>query len=58
MNPKLKIAFEILLVIAAIAVCIYNFSLQREIVYISSVTAVCGTIILLIRDLVHLKRNK
>lgn len=58
MKLKYRIAFEILLVVAAIAVFIYNFSMQREIVYISSVVAVCGTIAILVRDIVKLKRDK
>lgn len=58
MKLKYRILFEILLLIVAIAVFIYNFSMKREIVYISSVVAVCGTITLLIRDIVKLKRDK
>ena len=58
MKLKHRIVFESLLVIAAIAVFIYNFSMQREITYIASVVAVCGTIALLVRDVVKLKRNK
>ena len=58
MKVKYRIVIEILLVIVAIAVFIYNFSMQREIVYISSVVAVCGTIAILVRDLAKLKRNK
>ena len=58
MNMKHRIVFEILLVIAAISVFIYNFSIQREIAYIASIVTVCGTIILLVRDIVKLKRVK
>ena len=58
MKLKYKIVIEILLVIAAIVVFVYNFSMQREIVYISSIVAVCGTIALLVRDIVKLKRSK
>lgn len=58
MKLKHKIVIEILLVIAAIAVFIYNFSMQREITYIASVVAVCGTIAFLIKDIVKLKRDK
>ena len=58
MNLKHRIMFEILLIIVAIAVLIYNFTIQREISYIASVVAVCGTIILLVRDIVKLKRVK
>ena len=55
---KLKIVIEILLVIAAIAVCVYNFSMQREIVYMSSIVAVFGTIAMLVKDIVKLRKNK
>lgn len=58
MKLKYRILFEILLLIVAIAVFIYNLSLEREIVYISSVVAVCGIIALLIRDTVKVKRDK
>lgn len=58
MKLKYRIAFEILLMVAAIAVFIYNFSMKREIVYISSVVAVCGTIAILVRDIAKLKRDK
>lgn len=44
MKLKCKIAIEILLVIAAIIVFVYNFSMQKEIAYIASIVAVCGTI--------------
>ena len=57
MKLKHKIIFEILLVIAAIAVFIYNFLMQREIAYIASIVAVCGTIIILIKDIVKLKKS-
>lgn len=58
MKLKHRIVLEILLVIAAIAVFIYNFSMQREIAYIASIVAVCGTIALLFKDIVKLKRDK
>ena len=58
MKLKHKIVIEILLVMAAIAVFIYNFSMQREIAYIASIVTVCGTIALLIKDIVKLKQNK
>ena len=58
MKLKHKIVIEILLVIAAIAVFIYNFSMQREISYIASIVAVFGTIVLLIKDIVKLRKNK
>ena len=58
MKLKHKIVIEILLVIAAIDLFIYNFSMQREIAYIASIVAVCGTIALLFKDIVKLKRDK
>ena len=58
MELKHKIVIEILLVIAAIAGFIYNFSMQREIAYIASIVAVCGTIAFLIKDIVKLRKNE
>ena len=58
MKLKHRIVIEILLVIAAIAVFIYNFSIQKEIAYIASIVAVSGTIVFLIRDIVKLKKGK
>ena len=58
MKLKHRIVFEILLVIAAIAIFVYNFSMQREIAYIASIVAVCGTIAFLIKDIIKLKRDK
>lgn len=58
MKLKHKIIIEILLVIVAIAVFVYNFSMQREITYIASIVAVCGTMALLIKDIVELRKNK
>ena len=57
MKLKHSIVVDILLVIAAIAVFIYNFSMQREFVYMASVVAVCGTIAVLIKDIVKLKNK-
>ena len=57
MELKHKIVIEILLVIAAIAGFIYNFSMQREIAYIASIVAVCGTIAFLIKDIVKLRKT-
>ena len=58
MKLKVRLAIDILLVIAAVVIFAYNFSAQRTINYISSVVAVCGTIALLVRDVVELKREK
>lgn len=58
MKLKHRIVFEILLVIAATAVFIYNFSMQKKIAYIASIVAVCGTIAFLIKDIVKLRKEK
>ena len=58
MKLKYRIVFEILLVIAAIAVFIYNYSTQREIAYIASIVAVCSAAAFLMKDIVKLKKNK
>lgn len=58
MKLKHKIVVEILLIMTAIAVFIYNFSTQREIAYIASIVAVCGTIAFLVKDIVKLRKNK
>lgn len=58
MKLKHRIVLDILLVIAAIAISAYNFSMQRKITYISSVVAVCGTIAILLKDVVELKKNR
>lgn len=58
MKLKQRIGLEMALVIAAIAVFIYNFSTQREIAYIASIVAVCGTVAFLIKDIVKMKRDK
>ena len=57
MSYRFKIIFEILLVIVAIYVLIYNFYYQREIVYMASIVAVFGTIIILVRDILKLKNR-
>lgn len=58
MKLKYRILFEILLLTVAVSVLVYNLSLEREIVYISSVVAVFGMITLLIRDIVKVKKDK
>jgi hypothetical protein len=57
MKLKHRIVFEILLVIASVAVFFYNFSIHREIAYLASAVAVCGAIALLIRDTVKRKKD-
>lgn len=58
LKDKIRIVLDILLVMAAIAVVIYNSSTQREIVYFSSIIALCATITYLVRDIVNMKKQK
>ena len=58
MKTKHLIFFEIILVIAAIAVFVYNFSMRREIAYIASIVAVLCTTGFLVRDAIKLKIGK
>ena len=58
MKSKYRIAIAVLLVIAAIVALIYNLSVQKEILYIASIVAVCGTILILLKEIVQEKNNK
>lgn len=51
MRTKIRLAVEILLVIAAVAVLIYNLLIGQQIAYLASIVAVCGTIAILARDI-------
>ena len=53
-----QIAFDILLITASCIIFIYNILMQRRIVYLSSVIAVCGTTTFLVRDIMVLKQEK
>ena len=57
MKQKIRFAIEILLVIAAIVVAIYNFGSERQIAYLASIVAVCGTVVILVKDLYKAKRK-
>lgn len=53
MKTKFRIAIAILLVIAAIAALIYNLSVQKEILYAASAAAICGTVLILLKEIGH-----
>ena len=53
MEQKIRYVKEILLAIAAI----YNFVTDRQIAYLASIIAVCGTMAILIKEL-YKTRNK
>lgn len=58
MKAKCRIAIAILLIIAAIAALIYNRYAQKEILYIASAVAVCGTMLILIKEIVQAENHK
>ena len=58
MRSKFLIAFDILLITASCIIFIYNILMQRRIVYLLSVIAVCGTTAFLVRDIMVLKQEK
>ena len=57
MKQKIRFGIEVLLVVAAIAVTVYNFSTERQIVYCSSIIAVCGTVAILVKDIYKAKKK-
>ena len=57
MKTKHRVLLAIVLLIAAIAVLIYNFSMQKEILYTASIVAVCGTALILIKELLQFKNR-
>lgn len=58
MKSKCRITIAVLLAIAAIVALIYNLSKQKEILYIASAVAVCGTILILVKEIVQSKKSK
>lgn len=54
---KIRLVIEILLVITAIVIMIYNFNINKRIAYFTSIVAVCGTVAILLRDIWQ-RRNK
>lgn len=58
MNQKIRFRIEVLLVVAAIIVAIYNLGTERQIAYFASIVAVCGTVVILVKDIYKAKKNK
>lgn len=58
MKQKIRFGIEVLLIVAAIVVAIYNFGTERQIAYFASIVAVCGTIAILVKDIYKSKKNK
>lgn len=57
MKSKYRIVIAILLAIAAFAALIFNLSAQKEILYLASIAAVCGTILILIKEIAQVKKT-
>ena len=57
MKQRLRFGIEILLVVAAITVAIYNFLMERQVTYFASVVAVCGAVAFLVRDMYKSKKK-
>lgn len=58
MKQKIRFGIEVLLVVAAITVAIYNFGTERQITYLASIVAVCGTVAILIKDICKAKKSE
>lgn len=58
MRQKIRVGIEVLLVVAAIVVAIYNFGTERQIAYFASIVVVCGTVAILVKDIYKEKKNK
>lgn len=57
MKQKIRFGIEVLLIVVAVAVAIYNFSTDRQVTYFASIVAVCGTVVILIRDIYKSKKK-
>ena len=57
MKQKIRFGIEVLLVIAASVVAIYNFGSARQIAYFASIVAVCGTVAILVKDIYKAKKK-
>ena len=58
MKQKIRFGIEVLLIVAAIVVAIYNFRVERQIAYFASSVAICGTVAILVKDIYKSKNNK
>lgn len=57
MKQKIRFGIEVLLIVAAVVVAIYNFGTERKIAYLASIVAVCGTVAILIKDIYKAKKK-
>ena len=55
MKQKIRFGIEVLLIVAAVVVAIYNFGTERQIAYLASIVAVCGTVAILMKDIYKAK---
>lgn len=57
MKQKIRFRIEVLLIVAAVVVAIYNFGTERQIAYLASIVAVCGMVAILIKDIYKAKKK-
>ncbi len=57
MKQKIRFGIEVVLVIAALVVAIYNFGSEREITYLASIVAVCGAVAILVKEICKAKKK-
>lgn len=58
MKQKIRFGIEVLLIVAAVAVTIYNFMTERQTTYFASVVAVCGTVAILVKEIYKSKKEE
>ena len=58
MKQKMRFGMEVLLIVAAVAVTIYNFMTEKQTAYATSIVAVCGTVAILVKEIYKSKKEK
>ncbi len=58
MKQKIRFVIEVLLIVTAIAVTIYNFMTERQTTYFASIVAVCGVVAILVKEIYKGKKEK
>lgn len=58
MKQKIRFGIEVLLIVAAVAVTIYNFMTEMQTTYVASIVAVCGTVAILVKEIYMGKKEK
>lgn len=58
MKQRIRFGIEVFLIVAAVAVTIYNFMTERQTTYVASIVAVCGTVAILVKEIYQSKKEK